>query len=108
MRVWLVGVVLGLVLAIVSVEVSLIGMVLAIAAVVALGFLVPPRFALLSGGLIGIGGLWLAGTLASLPCEGTVEACGNPYPMTAVTAGLVLVGVIAGLATASARLRPTR
>jgi hypothetical protein len=83
-------------------------MVLAIAAVVALGFLVPPRFALLSGGLIGTGGVWLAGTLSSLPCEGALEACGNPYPMIGVAGGLVLIGLLAGLATATGRLRRAR
>jgi hypothetical protein len=109
-KTWLFGAALGLVLALVSVEISLIGMVLAIAGLVALGLAVPPRYAFLSGGLIGIDGLWLIAALSSVPlaCEGSAGACGNPYPMIAVAAALVVGGVIAGLATARARMRLAR
>lgn len=108
MRTWLFGFALGAVLALVSVEISLIGMVLAVAAVIVVGIVMPPRYAFLSGGLVGIGGLWLVGTLSSLPCEGSAAACGNPYPMIGLTATLVLVGLIAGLVTARERFRLAR
>jgi hypothetical protein len=51
---------------VVTVEISLIGMILAVVAVIFLGLSVPPRYALLSGGLIGIGGVWLVGTVPSV------------------------------------------
>ena len=87
-------------LAVISVETSLIGMVLAIAAVILLGLKVQPRYAFLSGGLVGIGGLWLVGTLNTLPCQGSAAACGNPFPFIAISGGLVTAGLIAGIATA--------
>ena len=108
MRTWLFGFALGVVLAFVSVEISLIVMGLAVAAVIVIGMALPPRYAFLSGGLVGIGGLWLVGTLSSLPCEGSAAACGDPYPMIGVTATLVLVGLVAGLVTARERFRLAR
>ncbi len=99
MRMWLFGAALGIVLAVVSVETSLIGMVLAVAAVIFLGLTVRPRYAFLSGALVGIGGLWLATTVSTLPCEGSVAACGNPYSFIGLAGALVTAGLIAGVAT---------
>lgn len=108
MRTWLLGAALGVLLALVSLEISLIGMVLAVAAVIFLGLTVPPRYAFLSGGLIGIGGLWFGLTASHLPCQGSADACGNPYPFIAIAGALIVVGLIAGIATARQRIGLTR
>lgn len=101
---WLLGVVVGLGLAFVSVEISLIGMVLAVVALVGFGLAVRPRYAFLSGALIGIGGLWVGATVSTLPCEQSAAACGNPYPLIAIAGALVVIGVIAGVMTARGRI----
>jgi len=93
------------VVALVSVEISLIGMVVAIAAVIAIGTALRLRYAFLSGGLIAIGGLWLVATLPALTCEASAAACGNPNPMIGVSAAVVLAGLFAGVATARHRSR---
>jgi hypothetical protein len=100
MRVWLVGIALGAVLAVVTTEISLIAMVIGVVAVVLLGLTVPPRYALLSGGLIGVGGVWLAGTASFLNCPDSTAACGNPVPWLGVASAMILAGLVAGIATA--------
>lgn len=102
MRLWIVGLAVGVISTVVSAEISIIAIVFAVVAVVFLGFVVPPRYAFLSGGLIGVGAVWLVGTVPLLNCQGTVEACGNPYPLIGLAAALVVIGLVAGLATARA------
>jgi len=99
MRLWLFGLALGAVITVVAAEISIIAMVVAVVAVVFLGLTVPPRYGLLSGGLIGVGGVWLVGTASLLGCTGSVAACGNPYPLIGLAAGMVVLGLLAGLAT---------
>ena len=100
MRVWLFGLVIGAGLAVLTTEISLIAMVFAVVAVVFLGLSVRPRYSFLSGGLIGVGGIWLAGTASFLVCQGSVAACGNPYPMAAIASALIIAGLVAGIVTA--------
>ena len=103
MRIWLFGLVLGVVLTAVATEISLIAMIAAVVVIIFLGLIVPPRYAFLSGGFIGIGGLWLAAIVPTLNCQLGTAACGNPYPLTGLASVLVIFGVIAGLATTRRR-----
>lgn len=94
-----VAAVLSLVGAVVSVEVSLIGMVAVVVLVVVVGLRMQPRFAALSGGLFGVGATWLALNLNSLRiCAGTADFCGNAdyVPWLAASAVITLAGVALG------------
>jgi hypothetical protein len=102
MRLWIVGLAVGVASTVISAEISIIAVVLAVVAVIFLGLVTPPRYAFLSGGLMGVGAVWLAGTVPLLDCQGTVAACGNPYPLIGLAAALVVIGLVAGLATARA------
>lgn len=105
MRLWIIGLAVGVFATVVSAEISIVFMVLAVIAVAFLGLVVPPRYAFLSGGLIGVGAVWLVGTAPLLNCQGTTAACGNPYPLIGLAVVLVVIGLFAGLATARASRR---
>ena len=100
MRSWLLGLALGAVLTLVTTQISLIAMVAAVVTAVFLGLIVPPRYAFMSGGLIAVGGIWLAGTVPNLNCQLGAATCGNPYPLIALASIFIIGGVIAGLVTA--------
>ena len=99
MRTWLSGLVIGIVLIVLATEISLIAMVAAAATTIVAGLIVPPRYAFLSGGLIGIGGFWLAAIVPTLNCQLGAAACGNPYPLLGLAVVLVIGGIVVGLAT---------
>ena len=72
--------------------------------VLALGFMARGSYAFLSGGFIGLGGLWVALTLrAQLACQSPSDpavtcVATDVGPFLAVSAGVALVGVLIALA----------
>jgi hypothetical protein len=94
---FLIGILMGLLLS-PAVVFGLLGVMGSLLALVLLAF-VQPRFALLSGGLTGLGAAWLALTLNTVSiCSQTSDFCGDANPWPWVLFAIVLIG--AGLALA--------
>lgn len=105
------GVAAGVGGAVVGLGTGAVGTAAAIGVVLTLGF-VKPRFAMLAGGLLGIGATWLALTAnLALVCGEPADLCGQAsfLPWLAAGATFAIVGIALVVATlVSARERSRR
>jgi hypothetical protein len=91
----------GVVAALVSVALSLLMGIVAIVLVVFIGLL-PPRFAMLSGGLLGLGVTWLVLVAGSVwSCQPADCQQANYLPTLLISLALTALGLAVGVITVS-------
>jgi len=98
-RSWLLGIVVGVGTGVLVSAAGIIALLALGAAVLAMGFVATRSLAVLSGGFLGLGALWLAAVargLADCPAPNCTSVDLGSFP--AVTASVIIVGVLLGIA----------